>query len=136
MNGERSIQSDHMFIYKSMLKLFQDRLSEFTSPRAQPRRTQLNQCMLVTIGGEIYNKNYLNNLDGFNFNTGKWLRLKDLPFPRCNHSAVVSEGRHIYVAGGFDKDKRVQNNVIRYEPVLDRWIKVANLGTPRARHGT
>ena len=30
---------------------------------------------------------------------GKWLRLKDLPFPRCHHGCTVSDGTHIYVTG-------------------------------------
>ena len=42
---------------------------------------------------------------------------------------------HRIVAGGFNKDKQVLNNVMRYEPLLDKWVKVANMNTPRARHG-
>ena len=38
--------------------------------------------------------------------------------------------------GGFNKEKVVLKNVLRYEPNLDKWIKVAPMNTPRARHGT
>ncbi len=39
------------------------------------------------------------------------------------------------LAGGFNKEKVVLNNAMRYEPTLDLWTKVANMNTPRARMG-
>ena len=37
--------------------------------------------------------------------------------------------------GGLNRDNVVLNNVLRYEPTLDKWIKVANMNKSRARHG-
>ena len=38
-------------------------------------------------------------------------------------------------AGGFNREKIVLNNVLRYEVSVDKWTKVANMSTARARHG-
>ena len=69
------------------------------SPRSRPRNSQKVTRLLVTIGGEIYNKNYLHNVDGYYLNENKWMRLKDLPFPRCHHGTAVIDGVHVYAAG-------------------------------------
>ena len=37
--------------------------------------------------------------------------------------------------GGLNRDNVVLNNVLRYEPTLDKWIKMANMNKSRARHG-
>ncbi|XP_013388624.1 kelch-like protein 12 [Lingula anatina] len=119
------------------LKFFilKDRRLEMESPRIRPRKCMATTEMIMTIGGEIFNKNYLNCVDCYDFQEGRWWKLKELPFPRCHHSAVLSDNQHVYIAGGFNKDKVVLNNVLRYEKVLDKWIRVASMNTPRARHG-
>ena len=35
--------------------------------------------------------------------------------------------------GGLNRDSVVLNNVLRHEPTLDKWIKVANMNKTRAR---
>ncbi len=57
--------------------------------------------MVISIGGEIYNKNYLNSVDCYNVGSSQWTRLKELPFPRCHHGAALFEGSTIFVAGVF-----------------------------------
>ena len=37
--------------------------------------------------------------------------------------------------GGLNRDSVVLNNVLRHEPALDKWIKVANMNKSRARQG-
>lgn len=69
------------------------------SPRTKPRKCMATTEMIATIGGEIFNKNYLNCVDCYDFKEGKWWKLKDLPFPRCHHGAVLSDNSHIYIAG-------------------------------------
>ena len=38
-------------------------------------------------------------------------------------------------SGGFNKEKHVLSSVLRFEFVLDKWVKVSSMKTPRARHG-
>ena len=42
---------------------------------------------------------------------------------------------YIYL-GGFNKDKVVLNNVMRYEPMLDKWTKVANHEHSKSKNGS
>ena len=42
---------------------------------------------------------------------------------------------YIYL-GGFNKDKVVLNNVMRYEPMLDKWTKVANMNNSKSKNGS
>ncbi|KAI0237965.1 hypothetical protein LSAT2_011423 [Lamellibrachia satsuma] len=116
--------------------VLKDRHAELQSALTKPRRCQATDRRIIMVGGEIHSKNYLNSVDGYSLDEGKWLRLKDLPFPRCHHGCIVSGGTHIYVTGGLNRDNVVLNNVLRYEPTLDKWIKVANMNKSRARHAT
>ena len=45
------------------------------------------------------------------------------------------EKSSVSIVGGFNKEKVVLNNAMRYEPMLDKWTRVANMNTPRARMG-
>ena len=67
--------------------------------RTRPRSGHMTRQLVITIGGEIYNKNYLNSVDCYNVDRGQWTRLKELPFPRCHHGAALYESSIIYVAG-------------------------------------
>ncbi|XP_063415045.1 kelch-like protein 3 isoform X1 [Mytilus trossulus] len=113
--------------------ILKDRRMEMSSPRVVPRRCMAVETIVYITGGEIYNRNYLNCVEGYNLENGTWMKLKDLPFSRCHHCSVVSEDMHLYIAGGCNKEKVVVNNVMRYERYLDKWIKVASLNTPRAK---
>ncbi|CAC5356437.1 unnamed protein product [Mytilus coruscus] len=115
--------------------ILKDRRMEMSSPRVVPRRCMAVETIVYITGGEIYNRNYLNCVEGYNLENGTWMKLKDLPFSRCHHCSVVSEDMHLYIAGGCNKEKVVVNNVMRYERYLDKWIKVASLNTPRAKFG-
>lgn len=115
--------------------ILKDRRVEMSSPRMIPRSCMAVDSIVYITGGEIYNQNYLNCVEGYNFDNGTWLKLKDLPFSRCHHSSVVSEDMHLYIAGGYNKERIIVNNVMRYERYLDRWIKVAQLNVPRAKFG-
>ena len=72
---------------------------EMSSPRVIPRRCMAVEIIVYITGGEIYNKNYLNCVEGYNLKNGTWMKLKDLPFSRCYHCSVVSEDVHLYIAG-------------------------------------
>ena len=74
---------------------------EMLSPRMIPRQCMAVESVVYITGGEIYNKNYLNCVEGYNLEGGTWVKLKDLPFSRCHHCAVVSEDMHMYIAGWF-----------------------------------
>ncbi|XP_048774657.1 kelch-like protein 3 isoform X2 [Ostrea edulis] len=115
--------------------ILKDRRMEMLSPRMIPRQCMAVETVVYITGGEIYNKNYLNCVEGYNLEGGTWVKLKDLPFSRCHHCAVVSEDMHMYIAGGYNKENVVVNNVMRYERYLDKWIKVASMNTPRAKLG-
>ena len=77
----------------------QDRQVELQTCRTRQRAGHQLQQVVITIGGEIYNKNYLSGVDCYNVQQSKWNRLKELPFPRCHHGAALYEGSVIYVAG-------------------------------------
>ena len=77
----------------------QDRHEELQSVRTRRRSCQPINRLLLAIGGEIYNKTYLNSVDCYHVDDNRWLRLKELPFARCHHGCVVSAGKYIYVTG-------------------------------------
>lgn len=58
---------------------------------------------ILAIGG--YNgKNYLNNVELFDFDKEKWVELPPLTMPRFAHTAVVTNDlQSIIVSGGFNK---------------------------------
>lgn len=57
------------------------------------------EIVVYIIGGEIYNKNYLNCVEGYNLEGGIWVKLKDLFFFRCYYCVVVSEDMYMYIVG-------------------------------------
>ena len=89
------LQSD---IFLNVIKC-KDRQVEMETSRTRPRSGHMTRQLVITIGGEIYNKNYLNSVDCYNVDRGQWTRLKELPFPRCHHGAALYESSIIYVAG-------------------------------------
>ncbi|KAK3100035.1 hypothetical protein FSP39_013760 [Pinctada imbricata] len=115
--------------------ILKDRRIEMSSPRMVPRRCMAVNTVVYITGGEIYNRNYLNCVEGYSLDGGTWVKLKELPFSRCHHCSVVSEDSHLYIAGGYNKEQVVVSNVMRYERYLDKWIKVASMNVPRAKFG-
>lgn len=53
----------------------------------------------------------------------------------CHQHSAVAHDRYVYICGGFNKEKQVLNSMLRYEPLMDKWLKVAPVKYPRVRHG-
>ncbi|XP_064636107.1 kelch-like protein 3 isoform X2 [Lineus longissimus] len=114
--------------------VLKDRRKDGSNPRCRPRKSMPITTVIFTVGGEIYNKNYLNCVDYFDIEGNLWSKAKDLPFPRCHHGAAVTDEENIYISGGYNKEKVVLNSVLRYEVAIDKWVQVENMLLPRARH--
>lgn len=74
-----------------------------------------------------------------------WTRLPDFPYP-INHPGVTSDGKYIYVVGGFAPlGIRVRgfmfakwdpyNRIFRYDPRSEEWTELGNLPEPRGAGG-
>ncbi len=72
---------------------------ELQTTRTRRRSAQQLFPLVITIGGEIYNKNYLSSVDCYSVELAQWSRLGDMPFPRCHHGAALLEGATVYIAG-------------------------------------
>jgi len=81
------------------------------------------------------NLSNLNCVDLHDFNENSWLKVKELPFSRYQSGAVVHDAHIVWVAGGFNKDHTVLNSVIKYDYILEKWVRMANMNVPRALHG-
>ena len=57
----------------------------------------------------------------------------------CMRACVGARSLNVLMScssiGGLNRDSVVLNNVLRHEPTLDKWIKVANMNKSRARQG-
>ena len=56
---------------------------------------------ILAIGGHD-GKNYLSNVEAFNYSSKKWIKLMNMNQARCTHSAIVSRDfQEVWVSGGF-----------------------------------
>ncbi|XP_066288626.1 kelch-like protein 9 [Branchiostoma lanceolatum] len=69
--------------------------------------------------------------------TNKWNKLTELSGKRSHHSVAVL-GNFLYVVGGQDRwpgprngKKKPQSSVLRYDPVHDKWFKIASMNQSR-----
>ena len=53
----------------------------------------------------------------------------------CGACACVRVLMSCSSTGGLNRDSVVLNNVLRYEPTLDKWIKVVSMNKSCARQG-
>ncbi|MEM0384764.1 MAG: kelch repeat-containing protein, partial [Candidatus Caldarchaeum sp.] len=87
---------------------------------------------LYVVGGRVVSGNTMTNLDvveEYDVESGVWRTRRPMPTARSGLAAAVVEGR-VYVCGGESQVKTF-SEVEAYDPVSDRWAKVADLPTPR-----
>ncbi|WP_308190297.1 Kelch repeat-containing protein [Pseudonocardia sp. TRM90224] len=65
----------------------------------------------------------------------KWTRGPDIPTPR-EHLALVTDGTYAYAIGGRNLNANSNSDAVeRYDPVANKWEKLASLPTPRGGIG-
>ena len=89
----------------------------------------------MIIWGGAEDVEYMNTGARFNVATGKWTptTLKDAPLQRLGHCAVWT-GSEMIVCGGVTAIRNVTFAGSRYNPSVDKWSHVTNIGAPAARY--
>ena len=87
---------------------------------------------IVVVGGFLADGRSSARVDAYEPERDRWRRLPDLPLA-VNHAAAASDGRRLFVAGGYGQD-RVR---LRDAFVLEgrRWRAMPRLPAPRAAAG-
>src|SRR5215218_4948951 len=83
---------------------------------------------LVVVGGFLADGRSSERVDAYSPATNRWRRLRDLPVA-VNHAMAASDGRRLYVVGGYGAPTRAF--VLRQ----GRWRRLPNLPEPRAAAG-
>ena len=83
---------------------------------------------LVVVGGFLANGNSSRRVDAYSAARNRWRRLPDLPVA-VNHAMAASDGRRLYVVGGYGAPTRA------FVLSQGRWRRLPDLPEPRAAAG-
>jgi N-acetylneuraminic acid mutarotase len=75
-------------------------------------------------------------VDRFDPASNTWTRMNDMPIPGLSHAGTATDGRFIYLAGGYPGRAGMSQtfsttNVWKYDPVADSWTKIQSLPSAR-----
>src|SRR5690606_15819650 len=76
----------------------------------------------------------VNETNVYDFNSGKWEVLPDIPTPRAGTATVVYNGNPIVLGGESDTQEAAHNEVEMFEITSSTWKKLPNM--KQGRHGT
>lgn len=93
---------------------------------------------IYLVGGLTREKPYHNTVEAYDVRTSRWRTCAPMQVPRNRLAAIAVNGR-IYAIGGI-RDGRDDTNVAQsgaveeYDPNKDRWVRKADMPTPRHGH--
>lgn len=93
---------------------------------------------IYLVGGLTREEPYHNTVEAYDVTTSRWRRCAPLQVRRNRLAAVALNGK-IYAIGGIpdgrDDTKVTQSDAVEeYDPNKDRWVKKADMPTPRHGH--
>lgn len=99
--------------------------------------TAIRAAEAVIIGGNIYVPGGetapgqpTNLLEIYQLQNSQWRQGSPLPYPVSRYGLAAVEGM-LYLFGGWD-GSQILNDVLRYDPINDRWQKMTAFAVPRA----
>ncbi len=94
----------------------------------------MNNKGYAGLGTDDGNGHFVSDFYEYNPLTNAWTQKANYPYARGGASAFVLSNC-AYVGTGLDNDLLYNNNLWKYDPTIDSWISIANLGTTKRNAG-
>ena len=109
--------------------------AEWTEGTPMPSRTSSHQVyvqhgFIYVVGGRDFDGNIIADVFRFDLHTNQWSQVAPLGDPRVVGGMFVIDGV-MYAANGCDVEEDCTSRIEGYNPMLDVWQDVLNVGTIR-----